>query len=98
MGGPTPGSAGCYMSKSVRDAGYENGACDCEMTAGECLAEPKEGAFPIWDNNGGARVSVSVPWVPVATSSLVNRRRRNTPVIARRRSARVERTHARRRV
>merc|ERR1711865_1298525 len=51
--GPTPGSAGCYMSKSVRDAGYEDGACDCEMTAGECLAEPKEGAFPIWDDNGG---------------------------------------------
>jgi hypothetical protein len=51
--GPTPGSAGCYMSQSVRDAGYENGACDCEMTAGECLAEPKSGPFPIWEDNGG---------------------------------------------
>merc|ERR1719162_1833614 len=52
---PTPVSAGCYLSQSVRDAGYDDTdpACDCEMTAGECLAEPKEGAFPIWDDNGG---------------------------------------------
>merc|ERR1711865_145592 len=51
----TPVSAGCYLSQSVRDAGYDDTdpACDCEMTAGECLAEPKEGAFPIWDDNGG---------------------------------------------
>ena len=44
---PTPGR-GCYVSQSVRDAGYEFGACDCTMTEAECDAEPKEGAFPIW--------------------------------------------------
>merc|ERR1712028_239209 len=41
---------GCYVSQSVRDAGYENGACDCTMTEAECDAEPKteDGQFPIW--------------------------------------------------
>merc|ERR1711865_801051 len=42
------GTSKCYMSQSVRDAGYEFGACDCEMTEAECKAEPKIDAFPIW--------------------------------------------------
>jgi len=48
---PAPStSSGCYVSQSVRDAGYENGACDCQMTEEECNAEPKEGPFPIWSD------------------------------------------------
>merc|ERR1712238_463059 len=48
---PAPStSSGCYVSQSVRDAGYQNGACDCQMTEEECNAEPKEGPFPIWSD------------------------------------------------
>lgn len=49
-GAPEPPVVGCYMSESVREAGYANGACDCEMTEEACLAEPKEDGFPIWTN------------------------------------------------
>merc|ERR1711865_1341245 len=50
---PTEETAmGCYVSQSVRDAGYQLGACDCEMTEAECNAEPKteQGQFPIWSD------------------------------------------------
>jgi len=49
---PVPStSSGCYISQSVRDAGYQNGACDCQMTEEECNAELKEGPFPIWSDS-----------------------------------------------
>jgi hypothetical protein len=55
---PAPGARtnapgfGCFMSQSVRDAGYTDGKCDCSMTEEECLAEPSAPGFgaPIFTN------------------------------------------------
>merc|ERR1711865_665066 len=48
--------SGCYGSLSTREAGYQFGACDCEMTKEECDAEPKDGQFPIWAPGGCANI------------------------------------------
>merc|ERR1712028_305478 len=48
--------SGCYGSISTRAAGYQFGACDCEMTKEECDAEPKDGQFPIWAPGGCANI------------------------------------------
>ena len=54
---PAPTDAsGCYGSLSTREAGYQFGACDCEMTKEECDAEPKDGPFPIWAPGGCANI------------------------------------------
>merc|ERR1712238_200078 len=48
--------SGCYVSQSVREAGYQFGACDCSMTEEQCNAETKDGLFPIWAIDGCANI------------------------------------------
>merc|ERR1712028_170021 len=45
----------CFLPMSVRFRSHLQAKTRPQpgTTAGECLAEPKEGAFPIWDDNGG---------------------------------------------